>query len=392
MNDKVKIIEQNTALLIHADLVEESAREQIERTISHPAFKDLIAIMPDVHSGAGCVIGFTGKFKNAVIPNIVGVDIGCGVLAYPIGKRKIDFEALDAHIRNRVPLGFNSHGIELAQSLANSNEIMIRVANMSSLIRENFFEKYDVKMSTDPARQIGTLGGGNHFIEIDQAPDGEQYIVIHSGSRNFGLKVATHFQKMAKTITNEMRILVPDGLEYLPMSAGGTAYLNWTEVAQEYASLNRFIMLSEIMDFFGELIDTTKTIESVHNYISPRDHIIRKGAISAHSDQTVIIPLNMAEGVIIGQGKSNKNYNYSAPHGAGRAFGRKEMGRRLERGEVTMEDFEKSMEGIFSTSISSKTIDESKFAYKETGSVMKHIEETVDITIRLKSIYNLKSE
>lgn len=391
MTEQVKIKDTDTGLLIHADMIDDTAREQIEQVRTHPAFKDLIAIMPDVHAGAGCVIGFTGRFRDTLIPNIVGVDIGCGVLAYPIGKHKIDFEAFDAHVRGRVPLGFKSHDAP-PLCFVNDPSALQTAAELSYHIEEEFFKHYGVKMSTPPLRQLGTLGGGNHFIEIDQAPDGEQYIVIHSGSRNFGLKVATHFQKMAKTITNEMGIMVPKDLEYLPMSAGGEEYMKWLHIAQRYAQLNRYTMLAEILDFFGELYDREKSIESVHNYISERDHIIRKGAISAHSDQTVIIPLNMAEGVIIGQGKSNKNYNYSAPHGAGRAFGRKEMGRRLERGEVTMDDFTQSMEGIFSTSISAKTIDESKFAYKPTDSVMKHIAETVDITMRLKPIYNSKAE
>lgn len=379
--------DRENALLIHADMVEDTAYQQIQEIVKHPAFKELIAIMPDVHAGAGCVIGFTGKFRNAVIPNIVGVDIGCGVLTYPIGKVDVDFEAFDEHARERVPLGFRSRG-KAHPYFESHADVQIRM----ELIEDEFYQHYGVKMSKQPELQIGTLGGGNHFIEIDEAPDGEKFITIHSGSRNFGLKVANYFQSKAKKLMEEMSLEVPAGLEYLPMSFGGEEYMRWLHIAQDYALLNRAIMMTELLEFFELPYMHSRSTLSVHNYISKRDHIIRKGAISAHKDETVVIPLNMAEGIIIGKGKSNRKYNFSAPHGAGRAFGRKEMMRRLERGEVSMNDFEDSMTDVFSTSVSEKTIDESPFAYKPTEQVLKHIEETVEITARLKPVYNLKAD
>lgn len=247
-------------------------------------------------------------------------------------------------------------------------------------------------MSTRPLLQLGTLGGGNHFIEIDESPEGERYITVHTGSRNFGLKVALYYQGIAKEITKEMGIEVPDGLEYLPMSAGGKEYMKWLKTAQWYARVNRRMILSAILGFFKEDMHESHLIESTHNYISERDHIVRKGAISAYPDERLIIPLNMSEGIILGRGKANPRYNFSAPHGAGRAFGRREMKRRLDRGDVTMEQFHSSMDGIFSTSVKKETIDESMFAYKPTEAVLKHIEETVDIDVRLKPIYNLKAD
>jgi len=378
-----------TGLLIHADTIEDTAQVQIDNMVTHPSMKGLIAIMPDVHAGAGSVIGFTGKFDKSIIANIVGVDIGCGVVSHRLNKKKIDFEKLDTCIRKNIPLGFNSRADDL-RNMFKEKELHERIEHLQGLPLM-FFHNKNVKMSTHPLYQLGTLGGGNHFIEIDKDVGGDQYLMVHTGSRNFGLKVANYFQKKAKQLCSEMGIETPTDLEYLPMSAGGEDYLKWMKVAQDYAQLNREIIVRIILKYFDIEFNKDAYMESVHNYIAS-DNIVRKGAIQAYKGQEVLIPLNMSDGTIIGIGKGNANYNYSAPHGAGRVFGRKEMKRRLDRGDVSMEAFNKSMKGIYSTSVKESTIDESVFAYKRFGDIKEYLEETVYITSILKPVYNLKSE
>jgi len=393
----VKILKPKTVVRINAKLIDNNAREQIETMAKSPAFHGLISIMPDVHLGIGAVIGFTGKFNKCVIPNVVGVDIGCGVTTYPLGKIDIDFEALDKHIRSHVPLGFNSHKNEgHLQELTNkqsgySKEQLDEVIALCFRIETEFYAgRFD--RWTPPRMQIGTLGGGNHFIEVDVDDEGNKYLTVHSGSRNFGLKVATHFQKKAKEFCEALPTKdIATHLEYLPLSFGGEEYLKFLYIAQEYASLNRDIMITLVLKFFGLDFFKENKIESVHNYISPRDKVIRKGAISAHKGERVIIPLNMRDGIILGVGKGNPSYNNSAPHGAGRVSGRKAMKKKLEEGVITMEQFKDSMKGIFSTSVSKKTIDESPFAYKALKDIQKYLEETVEIEKRLKPVYNLKA-
>lgn len=385
---KYRIKENKVSLIINASLIEDVAKEQVDNMVTHPSMYALISIMPDVHAGAGSVIGFTGKFKNSIIANIVGVDIGCGVVCHRLGRKKIDFKKLDAYIRKNIPLGFNNRN-GIASEIDDSN-LLNKVNGICNNV-DFFYEKYNVKKSSPPENQLGTLGGGNHFIEIGKDDKGVQYLLIHTGSRNFGLKVANYFQKRAKELCNEMNIVTPTGLEYLPMSAGGNEYLKWMRVAQEYARLNRLLITLIILRYLKIPFDKDVYIESVHNYIA-KDNIVRKGAIQAYEGQEVLIPLNMSDGTIIGIGKGNDKYNYSAPHGAGRTFGRKEMKRRLARGDVSMDEFNKSMEGIFSTSVKKSTIDESKFAYKGFKDIEEFLDETVDIKTTLKPVYNLKSD
>ena len=387
-------IEKNQCqLLIHAKELDPIADEQVHLIVNHPALHGLIAIMPDAHAGSGCVIGFTGKFRNAVIPNIVGVDIGCGVACHPLtGIRDIDFPALDSHIRKSIPLGMNWHNntaifdrSEVPQNLHHA------CTSLCQHIEEGFYKGNKIGKHIQPLNQIGTLGGGNHFIEIGQDETGSYHLIIHSGSRNLGKRVAEFYQEKAGKIIKEMGLQVPKGQEFLPMSAGGDEYMKWAATAQTYARYNRRMMMIAILSFFGIPFDEQQVIESVHNYISEKDHIIRKGAISAHKDERVIIPLNMADGTIIGRGKGNSSYNLSAPHGAGRKHGRKDMFRRLDKGEFSLEKFKASMQHVFSTSISRETFDESKFAYKSYEDIESYLLETVEITGRLTPVYNLKA-
>jgi tRNA-splicing ligase RtcB (3'-phosphate/5'-hydroxy nucleic acid ligase) len=379
-------------VLIHADIIDDKAKEQIENISKSPAIQGLISIMPDVHAGEGCVIGFTGQFNHAVIPNIVGVDIGCGVSCHSLGHRDIDFKDLDDYIRKNIPMGFKSHENDHFLMSMPVGEFRSSIHRICDEV-DNFYRMYpDVKRTSSSVGQIGTLGGGNHFIEIDEDSTGRKYIIVHSGSRNFGLKVANYFQSKAAKLAEDMLLDIPQGLEYLPMNLGGCDYIKWLHVAQRYAQISRRIMIECILNYFQINFSPDKYTESIHNFISPKDNIIRKGAISAREDEKVIIPLNMAEGCIIGIGKGRRDYNYSAPHGAGRLTGRKEMQRQLESGKVTMDAFKESMKGVFSTSIKESTIDESPFAYKRYESIEKHIDETVDVTAIMKPVYNLKSD
>lgn len=387
-------IEKNQCqLLIHAKELDPIADEQVHLIVNHPALHGLIAIMPDAHAGSGCVIGFTGKFRNAVIPNIVGVDIGCGVACHPLtGIRDIDFSALDSHIRKSIPLGMNWHNNTAIFDRSEVPQNLRRACtSLCQHIEEGFYKGNKIGKHIQPLNQIGTLGGGNHFIEIGQDETGHYYLIIHSGSRNLGKRVAEFYQEKAGKIIKEMGMQVPKGQEFLPMSAGGDEYMKWAAAAQTYARYNRRMMMIAILSFFGIPFDEQQVIESVHNYISEKDHIIRKGAISAHKDERVIIPLNMADGTIIGRGKGNSSYNLSAPHGAGRKHGRKDMFRRLDKGEFSLEKFKASMQHVFSTSISRETFDESKFAYKSYEDIESYLLETVEITGRLTPVYNLKA-
>lgn len=373
-----------TGILVHADDVESSAFDQIKLIASHPSLGGLIAIMPDVHAGAGCVIGFTGKFRKSVIPNIVGVDIGCGVLTHDLFFHELDLPAIYDYIEKTIPSGFISHKHRVTVSKEESRVI----DECSQLVK-------DLKLKANPSLQAGTLGGGNHFIEIEESEStGNQYLTVHSGSRKFGLSVATYYQRRAKELMKSMNISVPNDLEYLPLGKGqlGEDYIRDMRLAQKYADVNRKLMMKTILKFIGVRYDENHLISSVHNYISERDNIIRKGAISAHCHERVVIPLNMGKngGIVIGEGLGNKDYNFSAPHGAGRVAGRNVMKRRLKSGEVTMEQFEDTMEGIYSRSVLENTIDESPMAYRTLETIRGHLEETITITDIARPVLSFK--
>jgi len=383
-----------TTLLIHAARLDPGAREQIDSIVRHPVIQGPVAIMPDAHQGAGCVIGFTGRFGDGVIPNIVGVDIGCGVALYPLeGVSSIDFTRLDDFIRNSIPLGMTSHDSpRFLDRFPLPRHLVQQARELCDEIETGFFRRHAPGRHTPPLLQLGTLGGGNHFIEIDRDREGRHSLVVHSGSRNLGKRIADHYQAKARETTRRKRLHLPPGQEFLPLAEGGREYLFWMERAQSYARLNRRLMLAVILSFFSLEYDESRLIESVHNYVSERDHIIRKGAISAHADERVVIPLTMADGILLGVGKGNRDYNFSAPHGAGRRYGRTEMFRMLKQGVVTMEGYRETMKGIFSTSITPRTVDESRFAYKSLEEIEPFLKETVEITDRLTPCYNLKAE
>jgi len=364
---------------IHADIIEQSAMDQIVLMEKHPSIRGHFSVMPDVHQGAGCVIGSTFKFGNSIVPNFIGVDIGCGVLSYKLGEQNFEMVDFDNFVKENIPMGFKSNnGIKL-------NQYSISLTDRAT---EFLTER---KLSGNPTKQLGTLGGGNHFIEIERNGCNELYLTVHTGSRNFGKQVADYYQDKAKDICEEMNIDVPKDMEYLPMSLGGKEYLKYLNVAQQYAATNRYIIMQKLLSFFNLTYDTCNAIESVHNYMDSNG-VVRKGAISAKVNEQVVIPLNMGEGIILGVGKGNPAYNWSAPHGAGRITGRKEMFRQLENGTYTMDAYRQVMSGIFSTTVSEKTFDESPFAYKSYVNIEKHLKETVDVKEVLRPIYNIKSE
>ncbi len=385
-------------LLVHARDVDTLTMAQIEAIATHPAIEGLVAIMPDCHIGAGCVIGFTGRFRDAVIPNVVGVDIGCGVIMSPlegISRRDGAFRELDSFIRKNIPLGMIHHRTSgpLERFASRFPDRARRMGSLAARADEEFYQKCLSKRPRYPAwTQLGTLGGGNHFIEVDEDREGNLFVTVHSGSRHLGYQIAGHFQQVARSLSRKHgNNSVPTGLESLPMDRGGKDYMKWLTVAQEFARHNRFMILDSVLSFYGLRPDGKNTIESVHNFISERDGIVRKGAISAHRGEKVVIPLNMASGVVLGIGKGNPDFNFSSPHGAGRVFSRREMKKRLREGSVSMGSFNQSMEGVFSTSICPDTIDESPMAYRRWEDIRDEVGETIEISAMLRPVYNLKA-
>ena len=394
-------------LKIFTENIEQEAINQINELLEQEAFANCkIRIMPDVHAGKGCVIGFTGDLGDKVIPNIVGVDIGCGMLCVGLGDVELDLAELDKIIRETIPSGMNVH-----------NEIPIPNFDLTTLRcykelknKDNWLEK-----------SMGTLGGGNHFIEIDIDEDNNKYLVIHTGSRNLGKQVADIYQEQAieycsykqeavkeieeciKTykaqgraneINNELKKIrekyqnktkLPKDLCYLEGQLRED-YLHDMKLCQEFAIKNREAIAGEIIAQMGLMLCVEEFFHTVHNYISFEDNIVRKGAISAKKDEKVIIPMNMRDGCIIGIGKGNDDWNCSAPHGAGRI-----MSRAKAKETFNMSEFELSMQGIYTTSVSEDTIDEAPFVYKPMQEIIDCIGDTVDIVKIIKPIYNFKA-
>ena len=402
-------------LKIFTDNIEQEAIDQINTLMEQPAFSDCkVRIMPDVHAGAGCVIGFTADLGDKVIPNIVGVDIGCGMLTVELGEitnryntknvTEIDFEKLDNAIREHVPSGFNVH----------TGRVM-RFPKLQQL--HCYRELKDTKRFE---RSIGTLGGGNHFIEIDEGSDGKKYLVIHTGSRNLGKQVADYYQNLAvelmegkdklyamqeqlianykaqgrkKEIQDAIKELhrnfnpnplnIPKDLCYLT-GKYREQYLHDMTICQEFAKINRVNISLAIMDAMGWV--PLSTFETIHNYIEFETNMVRKGAISAKAGERLLIPINMRDGCILGVGKGNEDWNCSAPHGAGRI-----MSRHKAREVVSLDAFKEAMDGIFTTSVSSETIDEAPMVYKPMDEIVENIKDTVDILEIIKPVYNFKA-
>lgn len=396
-------------LKIFTKNVEQEAVDQIELLLAQDAFKNCkVRIMPDVHAGKGCVIGFTADLGEKVIPNIVGVDIGCGMLCVSLGQTDIDFEKLDNVIRSYVPSGRDVH-----------EGRTIRFDELQEL--KCYRELRDTKRLE---RSIGTLGGGNHFIEVDVAEDGYKYLVIHTGSRNLGKQVADYYQNLAfelmsgkdKLYEEQDRLIkkykaagrkseiqsaiaelhrnfkavnpnIPKDLCYLE-GKYREDYLHDMRICQKFAYINRVMIAQIICNHMGWGVDADMPdyFECIHNYIDHDSNIVRKGAISAKLGEKVLIPINMRDGCIIGTGKGNEDWNQSAPHGAGRV-----MSRTKAKELVSLEEFEKSMDGIYTTSVNQSTIDESPMAYKTLDEIVENIKDTVDVLAIIKPVYNFKA-
>ena len=370
-----------TAIDVYADSVEETALQQLHHIASCPAFNDSkIVIMPDVHAGKGAVIGFTATISDKVSPNVVGVDIGCGVLGCNIGTQRPDFAKLDRFIRDKIPSGHNVH-----TKCGYGNTIF--EDDMAICTREvaRDMNKFDSVDYYD--KSIGTLGGGNHFIEVGySSKTGDYWVIIHSGSRKFGNDIGNYYWKLAKEQGNYSQ-----GNKSLAWLVGKDReeYLHAAKIAQRYAQINRRAMAETLLHYLGYDARYVERYESVHNYIdftTKNSLIVRKGAISAMRGERVIIPLNMAEGCIIGVGKGNADWNLSAPHGAGRT-----MSRSGAKKTLRIEDFEESMKDVWSSCVCAKTLDEAPQAYKPSKGILDALPQTVEITDILKSVYNFKS-
>lgn len=396
-------------LKIFAKTVEQEVHEQLRQLMSVNVFKEAkIRIMPDTHAGKGCVIGFTANLGDKVVPNLVGVDVGCGCYAVNMGKLDLHdgqlFE-LDKFIHDSIPSGMN----------ANDADHCI-----------GFYKLQDLKMWSALRnvehlnRSVGSLGGGNHFIELNKSESGCIYLVIHTGSRNLGQQVCRYYQAMAiedcnikseeiktkteqliaeykealrhKEIKDAIRELrekfasakkIPDDLCYLEGSHRDD-YLHDMRICQEYAVKNREEIARRILGFLK--VVPIEVFHTIHNYIDFEDNIIRKGAIRSNKGEKVIIPLNMRDGSIIGIGKGNEDWNCSAPHGAGRL-----MSRSKAKDSIAMDDFKHSMEGVFTTSVNESTLDESPMAYKPSEEIIELVKDTVDIVEVIKPIYNFKA-
>ncbi len=365
--------------IVFTDELDTNAKDQIITLINHPAFEgSKVRIMPDVHAGAGCVIGFTAEMRDIVVPNLVGVDIGCGMLTTKLGKKDIDLQALDDFLRKKIPAGFSVNK-ELDTSLCNpTNEVEAFSEKVISTCG-----KIDINISRI-LRSIGSLGGGNHFIEVNEDDKGDKYLVIHSGSRNFGYRIADYHQKKAVGICASKGVKVEKSLAYL-QGESKSEYMNDMTLAQEYASRNRQAILKKIMHVFLH-IDPIQSFETIHNYIHPEDNIIRKGAISAYTNEKILIPLNMRDGSVLATGKGNPEWNYSAPHGAGRI-----LSRTAAKSTLSMEKFKREMKGVFSTSVRKDTLDESPMAYKDKSVILDASGESIEIIDVIKPIYNFKA-
>ncbi|MCR3956345.1 MAG: RtcB family protein [Gudongella sp.] len=353
---------------IFTENLEDGARDQIERFLDQDYMENKrVRIMPDVHQGMGCVIGLTARMDDIVIPNIVGVDIGCGMLLVKLGGRDLPLEELDGFIRKKVPSGTKTH----RDNIFFDPEIEKLKCIKSLKGRERF------------QRSLGTLGGGNHFIELGRDSKGMLYLTIHSGSRNLGKQIADHYQKLAQ---KSCKGDYPKDLCYLDGKERDD-YLHDMKIAQNYAKINREGIAELILwEFLKAKLEDFQHFHTVHNYIDFRDKITRKGAVSAYEGEELLIPINMKEGSILARGKGNADWNFSAPHGAGRL-----LSRRDAKAKASLEDFRKAMEGIFSTSVHEGTLDESPFAYKPMEEIIQRLDETVEIVDRIIPIYNFKA-
>lgn len=381
--------------IVYTDNIDDNTIGQIITLCSQPFVKDSkIRIMPDTHGGKGCVIGTTMTIQDKIVPNLVGVDIGCGLYVVKLkpGKLKMSFDKLDKVIRERVPSGSRTH--------------------------DKAIDDFDLDGVIAPihrgwaSRSIGTLGGGNHFIEVNQGSDGI-YLVIHSGSRVLGKEIAEYHQevaykkldglrkelkvaatkakktgslKMANDFMSDRELVKLDyDLSYVTGSDLEN-YLNDMEIAQRFAARNRYVMAQIILKAMKWDKAVISSFDCVHNYIDINNHMLRKGATSAQLGEQIIVPLNMRDGSILATGKGNPDWNYSAPHGAGRMLSRSNA-----KAQISLVSYQKAMKDVWTTSVSKKTIDEAPKAYKSARQLLADVEDTMEIQEIIKPLYNFKA-
>jgi tRNA-splicing ligase RtcB len=385
----------NTAKVFTDNVDEKAIGQIIEMLNEEFTAGSTIRIMPDTHAGAGCVIGTTMTIKDKVVPNLVGVDIGCGMFTTVLGDIDIDFKELDIFIRNNIPHGFNVHNEEKKFPLLDELKCKSHIDMNRAL------------------RSIGTLGGGNHFIEVNIDSKGNKYLVIHSGSRYLGLQVAKYYQDLAynklsdnvedkealiqklkaegreKEIQSELKKIKPKkvnkDLAYLE-GQDLYDYLHDMDIAQKYAEANRIEMMNDILTHLKLERQAHIFFSTIHNFIDISDMTLRKGAISAKAGERVLIPINMRDGSILAIGKGNPDWNYSAPHGAGRLFSR---GKAKEN--FKLEDYKETMKDIYTTSVSESTLDECPMAYKPIEEIIENTRDTIDIIDIIRPLYNFKA-
>ncbi len=390
----------NTAIC-YAKVIEDEAIEQIRRMCDYPFTEgSQIRIMPDVHAGKGCTIGTTMTITDKAVPNVVGVDIGCGMYTVNLGSVEIDMEQLDAA----------AHFIPSGMDVWDGRQERFDLTELRCY--------RSLKDAKRLERSLGTLGGGNHFIEVDAAADGTKYLVIHSGSRNLGKQVAEYYQKLAIELNQGKeeyfakrdaliaeykatgrRTEIQQALKELHWSSHETSipedlcfvygqylddYLFDVDVCQRFARRNREKMAEILMDRTG--LAAVSAFHTIHNYIDTQERILRKGAIAAHAGELVLIPINMRDGSVLAMGKGNPEWNCSAPHGAGRI-----MSRTAARASLDMDEYRREMEGVYTTSVNEQTIDEAPMAYKSLSDIIDVISESVDVIEVLKPIYNFKA-
>lgn len=387
---------------IFAKTIEAEAQKQVRQMAESKAYRDCkIRIMPDCHAGKGCTVGTVIETRGKVVPNTVGVDIGCGMHVVNLGFANIDLSLLDRIINDNIPSGFNVHERPLASDMVDL--MLSKIRSFMPSWKYYFDLKYVM-------RSLGTLGGGNHFIEVDVDNSGHKYLVIHSGSRNLGVKICNHFQQLASRQCNDNeereRIIselkaqgrqseinaalrhlkpVPKDMAYISGPTLGE-YYDAVHVCQMYAETNRRLMAQTIIQGLG-IKTCGESFTTVHNYINIFNGIIRKGAVSAEFGEPLIIPLNMRDGSLLCIGKGNDDWLHSAPHGAGRL-----MSRSAAKKQLSMDEYRRQMQGIYSTSVCESTIDESPMAYKSAEEIELLIGDTVEVVKRIKPIYNFKAK
>jgi len=362
----------NTAK-VFTDNIDPETVSQIITLLNQDFAKDSkIRIMPDTHAGKGCVIGFTANLGNKVIPNLVGVDIGCGMLTIELGKVALALERLDKIIHRYIPGGPAVHESEI-----------VKFPKLQKL--HCYRELKEIKRLE---RSIGSLGGGNHFIEANTDNEGNVYLVIHTGSRNLGKQVAEYYQNMAIKLRSKAAPAdYPRDLCFLE-GDWRERYLYDMQLCQEYALLNRETIAQLILNkLLNKDLNDFPSFHTVHNYINFKDNIIRKGSISAYQGEKVLIPINMRDGSLLCVGKGNPDWNFSAPHGAGRI-----MSRNKAKEKLSLKDYQEAMKGIYTTSVSKATLDEAPMAYKPMEEIMANIQDTVEVIKELQPIYNFKAK